>query len=273
MAFHQPFCARHKILQRGAALVALAAGAHADAVVPGFLVAQDEDERHLLQSEVADLGVHLLVARVQLHAQAGDFERRLHLLGVVQVLLAGDGHQAHLHRRQPQRKRAGVVLNQHAEEALDRSKERPVNHHRPMQFAVFALVLQLKALRQVEVELHGGELPHPAQHIHQLDVDLGPVECALAQNRFERHPASREQLPQYRLGILPVSRLAHKVARLLRIAHRQLHAILAEPERLQHRLGKVETAFHLAGHLLRCAEDVRIVLRKSAHPQQSMHRT
>ena len=73
-----------------------------------------------------------------------------------------------------------VVLDQHTEEALHRAEQRAMDHDRLVPLAVFAHVLELEARRQVEVELHGRELPQPAQHIHQLDVDLGPVERGFA---------------------------------------------------------------------------------------------
>ena len=67
-----------------------------------------------------------------------------------------DRHQADLHRREPQRKGSGVVLDEHAEEALDRAEERAMHHHRLMALAVLADVLQLEARGQIEIELHRG---------------------------------------------------------------------------------------------------------------------
>ena len=51
---------------------------------------------------------------------------------VVQVrrVVVADRDADHLHRRQPGRERAGVVLGEHAEEPLDRAEQRPVDHHR-----------------------------------------------------------------------------------------------------------------------------------------------
>jgi hypothetical protein len=46
--------------------------------------------------------------------------------------------------------------------------------------AVFALVFEFEAGGEVEVELHGGELPHAAEDVDQLDVDLGAVEGGFA---------------------------------------------------------------------------------------------
>ena len=45
------------------------------------------------------------------------------------------------------RERSGVVLDEHAEEALDRAVQRAVHHQRLMALAVFADVLELEALR------------------------------------------------------------------------------------------------------------------------------
>ncbi len=96
------------------------------------------------------------------------------------------GHQAHLHRRQPQRERAGVVLDQHAEEPLDGTEQRAMHHHRLMPSAVLAHVFKLETRRQIEVELHGRKLPQAAQHVDELDIDLRPVERRFARNRLVR---------------------------------------------------------------------------------------
>ena len=74
-------------------------------------------------------------------------------------LPVGDGQHDRLHRREPHRERAGVVLDQDAEEALDGAVERAVHHQRLVRLAVLADVLQAEAARQGEIELHGGELP------------------------------------------------------------------------------------------------------------------
>ena len=50
-----------------------------------------------------------------------------------------------LHRREPHRKRAGVVLDQNAEEALDRSVQRAMHHQRLMRFAVLGDVFEARS--------------------------------------------------------------------------------------------------------------------------------
>ena len=74
-----------------------------------------------------------------------------------------DRDDRRLHRRQPQRERARVVLDQHAEEALHRAEQRAVDHARPVLAAVLADVLEVEALGQVEVELDRRALPRAPQ--------------------------------------------------------------------------------------------------------------
>ena len=93
----QIFGACEEGFERDAAFIAFAASADADGVGGGLLVAEDEDEGEFLQAKVADLGVHLLVAHVEFHAQTGGFELRLDLFRVGEVLLAADGDEADLH--------------------------------------------------------------------------------------------------------------------------------------------------------------------------------
>ena len=45
-------------------------------------------------------------------------------------MVVADRQHPHLHRRQPGGERAGVVLEQHAEEPLDRAEQGPVDHDR-----------------------------------------------------------------------------------------------------------------------------------------------
>ena len=120
-----------------------------------------------------------------------------------------DRHEANLHRRQPKRKRPRIVLNQHTEEPLHRPEQRAMHHDWLMSVAVFAYVLQLKSRRQVEVELHCRELPQTPQHIHQLDIDLRPVERRFAGNRLVRNSlrlqhSSSELIARFQFSSEPV---------------------------------------------------------------------
>ncbi len=115
-------------------------------------VAGDEHVRHLLHLGVADLGLHALAAGVDLDAQAGGAQLGCDLVAVLGVAV-GDRDQRRLYGRQPDRESAGVVLDEDGHEALDGAEDGAMDHHRPLQAAVFGRVMQVEALRQVEVEL------------------------------------------------------------------------------------------------------------------------
>ncbi len=76
------------------------------------------------------------------------------------------------------------MLDEDAEEALDRAEEGAVDHDGLMALAVFADVFELEARGKVEVELHRGELPEAAEDVDELDVDLGAVEGGFAGDGF-----------------------------------------------------------------------------------------
>jgi len=143
-----------EIGQRHGSLIAFGAGANAYCLGFGFFVAHDQDVGGFLVGEVADFGIHFLVAIVDFDSQSGGFEFCFDLGGVCMVALA-DGDEANLDRREPKREGSGVVLDEDAEKTLDRTKKSAVDHHRLMLFSVFADVFKLKSGWQVEVELNG----------------------------------------------------------------------------------------------------------------------
>ena len=99
-------------------MIAFTARAHADGIRLSLLVSHDEYVGHLLHGEVADLGVHLFVAAVQLDAQSGILSLLLYFFRVVEMALA-DGDESDLQGREPEREGARVVLDEDAEETLD----------------------------------------------------------------------------------------------------------------------------------------------------------
>src|SRR6202034_3135306 len=89
-----------------------------------------------------------------------------------------DGDEADLDGREPEREGPGVVLDEDAKKPFHGAVEGTMDHDRLVPFAVFAYILKLEAGGQVEVELDRRELPEAAQHVDQLEVDLGTVEGA-----------------------------------------------------------------------------------------------
>jgi len=72
-----------------------------------------------------------------------------------------------------------VVFDQYTKK---RSTDRrgAVDHERLLAGAIFGDVFEIEALRQVEVELDGGELPQASDGVHQFHIDLGTVKRSFA---------------------------------------------------------------------------------------------
>ena len=127
----------------------------------------------------AYLLVHALVAAVNFGAEACFRQGGQDILGIFGVAV-GDGDDHGLHRGQPGRERAAVMLDQDAEEPLHGSQNGAMHHVGAAASSLVVLVGEVEALRQVEVELDGGALPSPAQGVGDVDVNLGAVESAAA---------------------------------------------------------------------------------------------
>ena len=93
---------------------------------------------------------------------------------VIGLRVRDAGHH-HLHRRQPDRQRAGVLLDQDADEALKAADDGAVQHHRAVARAVFAHVFGIQAFRHGKVHLNGAALPLPANRVFERVLDLRPV--------------------------------------------------------------------------------------------------
>src|SRR5712692_4253907 len=137
---------------RHRAEIAFAPAAHGDGSGPGLAIAGDQHEGDLLELGVADLGADLLAAIVELGAQAGRPQIVAHGASVVAGAI-GDRKDDGLDRRQPERERSGVMLDEAAHEPLERSEDGPVDHDHRHLGRVGRDVMDSKTLRQVEVEL------------------------------------------------------------------------------------------------------------------------
>ena len=151
----------------------------ADAPAAGFLLPDDEHVGDLLELRIADFRPQLLVAAIHFDPQAGLPELGRGVVRVIQKLFRKGQHDG-LHRRQPDRKRAGEVLDDDGDEALQRSEDGPMDHDRPMLGVVRADVGQLEPLRLRVIDLHGAELPRATDGIGHLVIQFRPVERTLA---------------------------------------------------------------------------------------------
>src|SRR5581483_5231624 len=178
----------HELTRRHVLGLLFPAGAHVHFARLGFLISDDQQERHFLQRVLPDLGIHLFIARIHLDPHPNRAQLRRDPVGIFLVAFA-DGNQRRLHRRQPHRERTRVVLDEYSEKSLDRTPERPVHNHWTMPLAVFANVFQLETLGKIEVELYGGKLPRTSDRVHQLHVNLRTIENRLARHRLVLHIA------------------------------------------------------------------------------------
>ena len=216
-----------------------------------------------MQLRLADFQVHPLAAVVHFHAEPGIPQLAGHLPGVLNMPV-GDGDDHRLHRRQPQRKRPGVMLHQHPEKPFQRPQDGAMHHIGAGAAALVVLEHQVKAFRQVEVELHRSALPRPAQSVGDFDVNFGAVERAAAFINGVGQSPGHQRFPQRLGGVFPHCRLPHELVG----PGGQHNVVVLKPEGGHHLEGQVQHIAHLAGHLVGQAENVGIILREPPHPHQ-----
>ncbi len=130
--------------------------------------------------------------------------------------------------------------------------------------AVVADIDEVEALREVEVELHGAELPRPAERVLDLHVDLRAVECAAAFIDFVGHAFLVEGVAKRLRGLLPALRSAHG----LRGLRGEIRLDVVEAELPEHVLREFYGRLDFLHYLFRGAEDVRVVLREAADAEK-----
>src|SRR6185369_13279618 len=167
-----------------------------------FAIPRDEHVRDLLQLGLTDLIANLLLAVVELHAKPGGGKfvvnrRRIRLMAV------GNRQHDGLNRRQPEWERAGVVLDQNGDEALEAAEDCTMNHDRPVLGVVGADVFQVEVLRLLVVELNRCALPLAPDRIRNIEIDLRPVERAIAFVQRVVEAGTRERLLQLGLRVIP----------------------------------------------------------------------
>src|SRR6204780_4927854 len=261
-----------ELVEWARAQVALRAVAHGDGTGLGFLAADDQHVGNLFELGVAGFGLQLFVAIVQMRAEARVFQFLSNLLRVLDKFSAYRQHGG-LHGCQPRGKCSGVVLDQHAEESLDRAEQRAMHHQRLVARTVLAHVFELESRRQIEIELHGGELPGAPDGIHKFHVDLRAVKGGFAGNVFVGDVHALQRVGERSFGALPVFGAAGIVLRPRRIAAGKLHFVTLEAENAQHFPGEFDAILNLFFDLIRHAKDVRVVLSESAHGKQTVQYT
>src|SRR5215469_7739610 len=98
---------------------------------------------------------------------------------------------------------ACVVLDQDAEKTLDASEHRTMDHDRRMLCAILADIKRAKALRKVEIELHGAALPLAADRIPERVFELRAIKCAFTGIEHIGLPSLFHGCAQGLLGFIP----------------------------------------------------------------------
>ena len=217
---------------------------------------------------LADLAIDLLVANVQLGANTGLFQRRHHLVRVV-VSVGDNRRYGHLYWRQPQRQRAGILLDQNADEALQRAQNGPVQHGRTLAAAVFGDVLDTEAFRQVEVHLHRATLPATPDCVIKREFQLRAVERAITFGDHVVHAHHFAGLLQLAFGSIPDGIRADALLG----TSRQLDFHLVEAQLAVHFENQLACFGGFGGQLFGRTENVGVIHDEATHAHQAMQRT
>ena len=214
---------------------------------------------------LADFKANLLISQVRFCAKAriiqcfGYFHR---IIG----LIVRDIHDHSLSRCQPGREQTGVLFSQNTDEALDRTQDGPVDHHRYMAIVVFAHISGTQTTRQGKVELHGTTLPRTIKAIVQGKFNFGTVERPFTRLQIVLQTVEFQRFGQGFLGAIP-----HLVGAdtLLGTSGELDHDVL-EAKGTVDVIDHTNTAGDLFHDLLFSTEDVRVILSKAAHPHQTV---
>src|SRR5579859_1611552 len=149
------------------------------------------------------------------------------------------------------------MLEQDADEALERAVKRAVNHIRRVLMVVGAHVRATETRRLLPVELDRSHLPGATERVVHEEVDLRPIEGAFPFCDAVTKADSLERPPQDALGVIPLL-----VGAELVVGSRGELCVseLAHSERVVEEVDVVEHRVDLLLDLVLHTEDVGIVL-------------
>ena len=260
----------HKEIQRNILqLLVGAAQVDGNGLFLSLLIAHNHDIRILVLLEGLDLLLHILVAVVCLGTNAGLLETLRNFLRI-RIVLCTDRHDAHLHRRQPEGEGALEVLDQDTDETLHGTEDGSVQHNRSLLGAVLRHILQIEVQRQLEVKLNGTHLPLSSQRIPHLQVDLRPVECAVAFIHLVVALAvlGIQDSLQVSLCLIPYLDVSHVVIR----SGGKLGNV-AQAEGAVDLAGDIHDVIDLSADLVLCQKDMCIVLTEHLYAEEAVQLT
>src|ERR1039457_897695 len=230
-----------------------------------LLLTHDEEGGNFLELAMADLRAQLFALDVVRRAQPGLSQLSQNLLPVFVELLR-DRNAPHLLGREPEREVAARVLDEDAEETLERAEDGAMEDHRAVFDAILRDVVQVEELRQVEVALDGAELPRSSKGVVYTEVDLRSVERTVARRYDVRAARRLDRRLENRLGSVP--NLVGTDPLLGPEAEGDVHVV--KLERAVDLVQETEEVEHLAIDAFRRGEDVRVILRKGSDSRQPL---
>ena len=174
--------------------------------------------------------------------------------------------------RQPRRERAGVVLEQHAEEPLDRAEQGAVQHDRPVPLVVGADVLETRtAAGMLKSNWIVDSCQRAADGVADVDVDLRAVERTAALVDLVREPLGLQRRLAGASVAVPRPRRCRRTSpgagRQVGLEVRRSRRPAAPTStNCEQRLRISPAAW--SGR----AEDVAVVLREAADPHEAVER-
>src|SRR5581483_11152935 len=207
-------------------------------------------------------GVDLFARSIEPDANPPLFELLANFFGI-RLLVVCDRQDHDLDRSEPCRKITGIVLDEEAAKALERSERRAMDDDGPVLLAVGSGVLQIEPFGHDVIDLHGPQLPLAPDRIFEHEVDLRSVKgrFADADRRLQLHGFGG--FADVALGAFPLLVRAAVFFGIGFIAERKPCAEAGEADDLAHVLREANDVAEFVAQLFRRDEDVGIVLRKS----------
>ena len=161
-----------------------------------------------------------------------------------------------------------MMLDEDADESLERAEDGAMQHHGRVLVAVFADIGRAEPAGHVQVDLQRAALPVAADGIAQHEFELGSVERALTRVVGVGEAGRLQRLQERRLGLVPDGILAD--ACLGPVGELDAHVVEAEgPVNVE---DQVADRDRLGRDLFGGAEDVRVVLGERAHAHHAVQR-
>src|SRR5690606_24235098 len=170
----------------------------------------------------------------------------------------------------PKREIASGVFQKYRNEAFHRTKWRPVNHHRTVQFVIRSFIGKVESLRQVVIHLNGSQLPLATQRVLHHEVEFRSVESCFSIFDYGIQTFVASRIDDRIFCFFPVFLATYIFIAVLFVAERYLSGEIFKSKRTEYIKHQIDYLLELVIELLRSTENVRVILGKTANACQSV---